>query len=59
MSNDAIQLERKGGADMAKIRAGISLDSELYDKLRELAEEDRRSISSLVNALLWKIVKDK
>ena len=44
---------------MAKIRAGISLDEELYEKLREMAEEDRRSISSLVNALLWKFVKSK
>ena len=44
---------------MAKIRAGISLDAELYDKLREMAEEERRSISSLVNALLWKLVMNK
>lgn len=44
---------------MAKTRAGISLDTELYEKLRKMADEDKRSISSLVNALLWKLVMDK
>jgi len=39
---------------MKKVRAGVSLDRELYETLRQMAEEDRRSISSLINALLWK-----
>lgn len=42
---------------MKKIRAGVSLDRELYDALRRKAEEDRRSISSLINALLWKALE--
>ena len=42
---------------MKKVRAGVSLDKELYEVLRLMAEEDRRSISSLVNALLWKAIE--
>ena len=42
---------------MNKIKTGISLDKELYDKLLIMAKEDRRSISGLINSLLWKVVK--
>ena len=41
---------------MAKVRAGVSLDRDLYEKLREMAEADKRSISSLINAILYKAV---
>lgn len=41
---------------MSKSRVGVSLDKDLYDILRQMAKEDRRSISSLINALLWKAV---
>lgn len=42
---------------MRKVRAGVSLDRDLYEKLRKMAEEDRRSISSLINALLHKVLE--
>lgn len=44
---------------MQKVRAGVSLDKELYEKLRKMADADRRSISSLINAILYKAVMDK
>ena len=44
---------------MQKVRAGVSLDREQYEKLRKMAEEDRRSISSLINALLYKASMNK
>lgn len=42
--------------EMRKVRAGITIDKELYEKLRKMAEEDRRSFSSLVESILYKAV---
>lgn len=41
---------------MRKVRAGVTLDKELYEKLRKMAEEDRRSLSSLIESILYKAV---
>ena len=41
---------------MRKIKAGITLDRELYDKLKKMAEDDRRSVSSLIESILYKAV---
>lgn len=43
---------------MNKVRAGVSLDRELYEKLRKMAESEHRSISSLINALLHRVVDE-
>ena len=43
---------------MNKVRAGVSLDRELYEKLRKMAEEDHRSISSLINLILHKALDE-
>lgn len=44
---------------MRRVRAGITIDKELYEKLRKIAEEDGRSFSNLVEKLLFEAVKQK
>lgn len=41
---------------MRKVKAGVTLDKELYEKLKKMAEEDRRSVSSLIESILYKAV---
>ena len=42
-----------------KIKKSITLDEDVYNKIRALATNDDRSISQYINLILRKHIKDK
>lgn len=42
-----------------KVKVSITLDSDLVEKVKELAEEDDRSFSQYINLLLKNHIKSK
>ena len=42
-----------------KEKVSITLDSDVVEKLKQLAEEDDRSFSQLINKILKDFIKDK
>ena len=42
-----------------KIKVSITLDSEIIDEIKDLAEEDDRSFSQYVNLVLKEYLKEK
>lgn len=44
---------------MAKIKTSISLDEEVYNKIKAIGEDDDRSFSQQVNKILKDFLKDR
>jgi len=42
-----------------KIRTSITLDEDIYEKIKTLAENDDRSLSSYINLLLREHIENK
>ncbi|MDO4868925.1 MAG: hypothetical protein Q4A65_01345 [Bacillota bacterium] len=41
-----------------KVKMGVTIEQELYEKLLILAREDKRSLSAYVNYLLYKAIEE-
>jgi len=42
-----------------KTKRNISLDADLYDKLKAMAEEENRSLSNLIEVLILKALREE
>lgn len=42
-----------------KTKRNISLDADLYDKLKAMAEEENRSLSNLIEVLIIKALREE
>ena len=42
-----------------KVKPSISLNADLYDKLKAMAEEENRSLSNLIEVLILKALREE
>lgn len=55
----SLQREKENNMKPLKIRTSITLDEDVYEKVKVLAENDDRSLSSYINLLLREHVEVK